>query len=89
MNIDLEGTDMIKLSTFNKLNISTKTRYTVHVGAAEGQMVDYFTVDYLEKDMDMLNKNILKRMRYEEQGAKVDMIDINGAAGCLNVTVII
>lgn len=81
---------MIKLSTFNKMNITTKTKYTVHVGAADGQIVDYFTVDYCDSDMERLNASILKRMELEKKGAKVEMINaMTAIPGALSVTVII
>jgi hypothetical protein len=51
----------MKLKSFMKVSISTCTTYTIINGDS---VVDYFTVDYSEKDQEKLSKNIIKRMNY-------------------------
>ena len=80
----------MKLKSFEKVCIATCTEYVVFNG---GDPVDSFTVDYLAKPKDgtfdtaTINAAILKRMKYENMGAKVRFVDVNRATGNLTVTV--
>ena len=70
----------MKLKTFEKVNVNTRTEYTVF---HDDDPFDSFTVDYLSKDYDA----ILRRMRYEKAGAVVRFVCVNSATGNLSVTV--
>lgn len=79
----------MKLKSFEKVR-ATCTEYVVFNG---DNQVDSFTVDYLAKtkkgtfDTATINAAILKRMKYENMGAKVRFVDVNSATGNLTVTV--
>lgn len=79
----------MKLKTFEKTNISTITEYVVSRG---DNVVGSFTVDYCKKNDDgtydtkYIDNSILKRMVYENSGAKVRFVDVNSATGHLRVT---
>lgn len=80
----------MKLKSFEKVRVATCTEYVVFNGDGT---VDSFTVDYLAKTKDgtfdtaTLNAAILKRMKYENMGAKVRFVDVNSVTGNLKVTV--
>lgn len=80
----------MKLKSFEKVRLATCSEYVVFKG---GNPVDSFTVDYLAKtkegtfDTATINAAILKRMKYENMGAKVRFVDVNSATGNLTVTV--
>lgn len=80
----------MKLMSFEKVRLATCTEYVVFNG---DNPVDSFTVDYLAKTKDGTfdtathNAAILKRMKYENMGAKVRFVDVNSATGNLTVTV--
>lgn len=75
----------MKLKSFEKVRLATCSEYVVFKG---GNPVDSFTVDYLAKTKeDTPNAAILKRMKYENMGAKVRFVDVNSATGNLTVTV--
>lgn len=63
----------MKLKSLNKVCTAICTRYTVRNEG--GETLDYFTVDYAEKDFPKLNKAILKRFDLEKQGAEVQFVD--------------
>lgn len=79
----------MKLKTFEKTNVSTITEYVVFRG---DNVVDSFTVDCCKKnddgtyDLEYTNNSILKRMAYENSGAKVLFVDVDSATGHLHVT---
>lgn len=63
----------MKLKSLNKVCTAICTRYTVR--NESGETLDYFTVDYAEKDIPKLNKTILKRFELEKRGAEVQYVD--------------
>lgn len=63
----------MKLKSLNKVCTAICTRYTVR--NESGECLDYFTVDYAEKDFPKLNKAILKRFDLEKQSAEVQFVD--------------
>ena len=80
----------MKLKSFEKVRTATVTEYVVFKG---DEPVDDFTVDYCAKTADgaydtkTLNAAILKRMKYEDDGATVRFVDVNRASGRLLVTI--
>lgn len=70
----------MKLKTFQKISTSVETTYYVMKTGSwkskEFETIDYFTVNYLEKDNEKLQKSILKRMYYENNGANIVNIDV-------------
>lgn len=83
----------MKLKSFEKVRTATCTEYVVFNGVNGDNPVDSFTVDYLAKtkegtfDTATINAAILRRMKYENMGAKVRFVDVNRATGNLAVTV--
>lgn len=55
----------MKLKSFQKINYSTKTVFTIFEDSACTKLLDRFTVDYINTEADKLNASILKRMSYE------------------------
>ena len=80
----------MKLKTFEKVCTATVTDYIVFSGDTP---VDRFTVDYLAKtadgafDEEKTRQAIIKRVGYENAGAKVRYIDTNSVTGHLSVTI--
>lgn len=71
----------MRLKTFTKVNTSTNTRYAVFNGE---QFVEDFTVNYLDEQSKLRNA-VLKRIKYEDNGANVQHVDVYN--GILEVTV--
>ena len=80
----------MKLKSFEKVRTATCTEYVVF---HEQRVVDAFTVDYIAKtkdgDYDTAGTTaaIIKRMHYEDTGAKVISVDTNSVNGHLYVTI--
>ena len=64
----------MKLKTFESVNISTRTVYTVYSNWKEHVCVERFTVDYLQDTHEELSKAVLKRNTYND--AVVRCIDV-------------
>lgn len=60
------------LKAFQKVNSNIRTRYCVF--STDNKRVETFDVNYLEPDNDLLMNRIRKRNKYEEMGAKIDMV---------------
>ena len=57
----------------SNFSIFINTTFTILSGE---HVVDYFTVDYQEKDQEKLSKNILKRISYGSSNVKfVDVVN--------------
>ena len=67
------------LKTFDRVNVSTKTHYTVFRG--ENYVYD-FTADYCED-----SQSLFKLVHLKKQGAVVRFVTVNSATGLLEVTV--
>ena len=67
----------MKFKTFSKFNSTTKTNVVVYKKGCfpDGRPIDDFTVDYMSKNQEELKKSILRRMKYENEGASVIMFD--------------
>ena len=81
----------MKLRTFQAVCNESLVTYTVFKKGSkktgEFENVDYFKVDYLEKDNSKLAAAVLKRMDYEKRGAEVIFVSVNHANGGLSVDI--
>lgn len=77
----------MKFKGFQKISGAVNTQYEVfnkeeyklfYDGKIENAplIIDCFEVNYCEKDAEKLKKNILKRMKYENDGADVLSFDV-------------
>lgn len=76
----------MKFKSFQKMSEAVNTQYEVfnreeyklfYSGKIEhAPIIDCFQVNYFEKDVEKLNKNILKRIKYENDGADVLSFDV-------------
>lgn len=80
----------MKLKSFEKVRVATVTEYVVFHNR---DYVESFEVDYLAKTADGEYDNakttagILKRIKYEDAGAKVLHVSVNSATGNLKVSI--
>lgn len=73
------------VKSFQKLNNATRTHYSVFKGENE-EPCEFFTVDYLEKDVEFLSDMIRKREKYGK--ATIKYVD-TGKDSTLWITCII